>query len=288
MSLDPNDLLDPADPALTPVQQLNRIKFTRAVNRRKFLAGLGATSAAVAGAGLLIGCGDNVKTPPPVVAAGVTEADILNFALNLEYLEAQFYLFATTGVGLSVADMGTGAGTVSGGVQTTFTDPQVMEIAQDITGDEVLHVELLRSALAASAVSMPDINLAALGSFATQTQFLTIARAFEDTGVSAYAGAATGLTGSNLQTAAQILGTEAFHASAIRLKLIELGITVTATDSQDVVPARPDKYFAVDANALAIKRNTSQVLQIVYANTATGVSAGGFYPKGLNGTIKTT
>ena len=86
----------------------------------------------------------------------------------------------------------------------TFTDPRIADIAAEINADETLHVKFLRSALGGSAVAEPVINLNALGiGFASQAQFLTLARAFEDTGVSAYAGAATLLSGNNLQAAAQ-------------------------------------------------------------------------------------
>lgn len=274
---------------LSPTQSaqfLTRMGHKRALNRRRFLGGLAASGVAVAGAGLLAGCGDSKKA----IAAGPSEADVLNFALNLEYLEANFYLFATTGVGLPAADQGASPGAVTGGVKTVFTDPEVAAIAADITGDEQKHVELLRTALAANAVVQPAIKLDALGSFATQAGFLTVARAFEDTGVSAYAGAATLLTGNNLATAAKLLATEAYHASGVRLKVIDTGISSTQPklDSLDVPPASPNAFFTVDASGLAIARTPSQVLMIVYATTSTGVSAGGFFPNGVNGTIKTT
>ena len=70
----------------------------------------------------------------------------------------------------------------------------------------------------------------------SQAEFLTLSRAFEDTGVSAYAGAATLLSGNNLQAAAQILAVEAYYAGNIRLNVVQQGITVPATDSQDVPP----------------------------------------------------
>lgn len=281
--------LDPNEPGLTPAQQLNRIGYKRALNRRNFITALGATGAAVAGASLLAGCGGKS------MAAGPSEKDVLNFALNLEYLEAEFYLFATTGSGLPTADKGSSPGTVTGGVKTTFTDPLVATVAAQITADEMHHVEFLRTALGADAVSEPNINLAALGSFATQSAFLTISRAFEDTGVSAYGGAVGLLTGKNLQAGAQIGLTEAYHASQSRRFVIEEGVSYggpkvpapAKTDSLDIPPDSAH-YFPVDANGLSIVRTPSQVLMIVYAAMTTGVSSGGFFPNGLNGNIKTT
>lgn len=279
-------VFDPNEPGLTPAQQLNRIRYTRALNRRNFMAGLGAAGAVVAGGSLLAGCGSSKKT----IAAGPSETDVLNFALNLEYLEANFYTFATTGAAFTPATPASGtAGAVMGGAMTVFTDPELANIAKEITVDEQDHVNYLLKALGSMAVAQPAINLAALGPYATDATFLNLARAFEDTGVSAYAGAATLLTGNNLQAAAQILATEAYHAGNIRLKTIQAAVTpITTLDSQDVPPAAPNHYFTVDSNALAIKRTTSQVLMIVYANTTAGATSGGFFPSGVNGNIKST
>jgi hypothetical protein len=287
---------------LTPEQELNRISYFRALNRRRFLTGIGAAGAA-AGAAMVLGCANGSSTGinavPPVAAGTPQPADVLNFALNLEYLEASFYLYATTGSGLSAADMGSGAGTVSGGAMVTDFTPTLKVIAEQIASDEQTHVELLRSALGSNAVSMPNLNLAALGTVNNMNLFLLVARAFEDTGVSAYLGGAGYLTSStaDLQAAAQILAVEAFHAANIRLNIIQAGPALIAmdkaTDSQDVPTSTTDSatnapnYFA-DTNALAIVRTPQQVLNIVYATPGTGVTSGGFYPNGLNGTIKST
>jgi hypothetical protein len=265
-------------------QQINRIRYKRALARRNFIKNVSLAGVGIAAGAMIEGCSNNSVTNAQ--APAIPQTDVLNFALNLEYLEAEFYSVAVTGAVLGSSVTGE-ASNATGGAKVTFTDPRVADIAAEINADETLHVKFLRSALGASAVAEPKINLNALGiGFASQAQFLTLSRAFEDTGVSAYAGAATLLSGNNLQAAAQILGTEAYHAGNIRLLIIQNSITVPATDSQDVPPTE-QHFFPTDANALAIKRTTSQVLAIVYANATAGTKSGGFFPSGVNGNINT-
>lgn len=263
-------------------QELNRIRYGRALARRNFLKNVSLAGAGVAAGAIFQGCAGDAK----VKAQSVPETDVLNFALNLEYLEAEFYSVAVTGSTLSSSVTG-GTSAASGGKKVAFADSRVADIAAEIANDEQLHVKYLRTALGGIAVAEPKINLDALGiGFAGDNDFLTLARAFEDTGVSAYSGAATLLTGNNLQAAAQILATEAYHAGNIRLNLVQKGITAPATDAQDIPPTE-QHFFPVDPNGLAIKRTTSQVLAIVYANSAPGTTSGGFFPNGVNGNIKT-
>jgi len=268
-------------------EELNLLRYKRALQRRSFLRNVGLAGAGIAAGMAIQGCSDsNSGGGGTVQAQGPSETDVLNFALNLEYLEAEFYAVAVTGTTLNSSVVGA-TSAATGGAKVTFTDQRVADIAAEIANDEMLHVEFLRTALGGMAVAEPAINLNALGiGFGSQAEFLTLARAFEDTGVSAYAGAATLLSGNNLQAAAQILATEAYHAGNIRLNIVQAGLTVPALDSQDVPPTE-QHFFPVDSNALAIKRTTSQVLAIVYANSASGTASGGFYPNGLNGNIKT-
>ncbi len=85
------------DPAAT-VEKLKKIAAGRALNRRHFMAALGMTGAA-AGAGLLSGCSAQHHTPASPLPAPA-QSDYLNFALNLEYLEATFYSYITQGTDL--------------------------------------------------------------------------------------------------------------------------------------------------------------------------------------------
>jgi hypothetical protein len=201
-----NGIVDP----VKAQQELNLIRYKRAFARRNFIKNVGLAGAGIAAGAVIQGCSDNSTSTNPK-AQSIPETDVLNFALNLEYLEAEFYSVAVTGATLNSSITG-GTSTATGGAKVTFTDPRVADIAAEILKDEMLHVKFLRTALGGVAVAEPAINLNALGiGFASQAEFLTLSRAFEDTGVSAYAGAATLLTGNNLQAAAQILGTEAYH-----------------------------------------------------------------------------
>jgi hypothetical protein len=217
-----------------------------------------------------------------------TDTDVLNFALNLEYLEAEFYSYAVSGTGIDATLTG-GAGTAgatTGGARVTFSDANVAAIAAEIAQDELNHVRFLRNALGSQAVAKPAINLAALGiGFANETQFLTVSRALEDVGVSAYAGGARFLQNRDIfEAAGRILGMEAFHAGNIRHLLLRKGIaSVPAVDARDILPTT-NKQFATDpSTGLAVARTTAEVLAIVRGPNASG---GAFFPAGLNGTIR--
>lgn len=92
-------------------------------SRRDFFKAF-STASAIAGGFGLTAKNAAAQTAP-------SDGDVLNFALNLEYLEAQFYLFAATGAGLPASSLtGTGtAGAATGGRQVTFTDPVVAQYA---------------------------------------------------------------------------------------------------------------------------------------------------------------
>ena len=270
-------------------------------NRRKFLAGIGTAGAAAGTLALtagLAGCsgGGQASITPPTGGGSTSPSvvDVLNFALNLEYLEASFYSFVTTGSGLPAADTGTSPGTVSGGAAVTFTNPIIGSAAVQLATDEREHVEFLRSTITAvggTPVDMPNLNLAPTAPVTDDRTFLAAARQLEDTGVSAYIGGAQFLV-SNANAvlyAAQILDTEAQHSGFIRELCIASGITSAALDSMDRPPTIAQIFNTDPMTGFSPVRTTSQVLQIVYAAPGqTGISSGGFFPNGMNGTIKTT
>ncbi|KQN36957.1 hypothetical protein ASG37_04635 [Sphingomonas sp. Leaf407] len=245
-----------------PILQVLEAADVRRAHRRDFLRAAGGVSAAVAGASLLAACGggnDSSSTPTPTptpsptptataTATPATDADVLNFALNLEYLEAQFYSFAATGAGLpNTLLTGTGTqGAVSGGRQVNFTDPLVAQYAREIAADERAHVAFLRSAIGSATVAQPaiDIGVTAASAFSAAARaagiiganaafdvyendesFLLGAFLFEDVGVTAYKGAIAFLTNKTyIDAAAGIHAAEAYHAGLVRSVLYRKGI----------------------------------------------------------------
>ena len=144
---------------MDPLEQLQQ---NRAFSRRNFLGAAGSLAAASA----LTACGSSsnglVTAPVTTTTAAYTDTDILNFALNLEYLEAEFYLRAATGSGLASADAGSSPGAVTGGAMVTGPLSSAQQnIINEIAFDEQQHVRFLRSALGSSAVARPAIDLTA-------------------------------------------------------------------------------------------------------------------------------
>lgn len=258
-------------------------------------------------------------------AAAVTDTDILNFALNLEYLEAQFYTIATTGMTLQQAGIGTTGGdgaaagtlTVKTNAKVNFTTPFLQDFANEVAMDEQNHVNFLRTALGTAAVAQPNIDLlnsfnalamaAGLGStfdpFASEINFLLGAFIFEDVGVTAYQGAATLISSkAYLDKAVGIHNVEAYHAASIRTRIFQAGSTAQSI-SQAIAATRAkldgtnsdDAGVGIDSSGAAtIGDNDANGM--TYARTTSQVLSivygggkagvgGAFYPNGLNGNI---
>ncbi|GAQ82932.1 hypothetical protein KFL_001290230 [Klebsormidium nitens] len=287
------------------------------------------TSNVVAGAGVVPGAPTPMPTAtdtpaptagtPAPTAGPITDADILNFALNLEYLEGEFYSWAAFGKGLESSLTGGGGPVIGGQKASLSADAQAY--AEQIAIDEINHVKFLRTALGDAAVPEPAIdigpafavaaNAAAnatldppFSPYTDDVTFLLGAFIFEDVGVTAYGGAVPLFSDKNVAgVAARILGVEAYHAGAVRAELAEFvsvvtGYGVTVGDIGNLIvalraalgggketPLVADGFTQLRAvtegDSLTYVRTTSEVISIVCA----GGNKGLFFPNGLNGKI---
>ena len=276
-------------------------------SRRSLLgrAGTGALAAGVLATGL-------GRTSSAEAASADIDVGILNFALNLEYLEGEYYNRGVSGSGLT--NIGT-PGTVTGGRPVPFNDAALQKLFANIARDEANHVAFLRSALGTAAVPEPDIDftetflrlgdaigLPGFDPFADEVSFLLGAYVFEDIGVTAYNGAAPLVTSKTyLGAAASILAVEAYHAGAIRSALYQAnyavytdrisairaafsgtgpGTSLPSDDVGDDGTGGTVNLAPTDTNSLAFTRTPEQVLAIVFAG---GTTSGGFFPNGIQG-----
>ncbi len=187
----------------------------------------------------------DVAAVPPGVALGAlnnrfrwaqaqdfdSDIDVLNYALTLEYLEAEFYR------------QGNGAGLLSG---------KEMEYLDAVQADEESHVSTIMQTvqkLGGEPVAAPAVDFG--DSFASRENFLTTGHVFENTGVQAYLGAAGFIQDKAiLQAAAGIFGVEARHAAVLGNLLgleAEGGVYMGATET----PLTMDEVLAAVAPFLA-------------------------------------
>jgi hypothetical protein len=228
------------------------------VNTRRKMITLGGTA--------LAGLAFAGATKAYAQTTAITDSDILNFALNLEYLEAQFYTLAVSGVTIDklttpipVAVNGGTAGAVTlkpSFAKVPFAMATVASYAAETAIEEQKHVKFLQGALSTKAVSMPAIDLynsfnalataagigASFDPFANDANFLIGAYIFEDVGVSAYHGAAGLITDKTtiLPAAVGIHAVEAYHAGLVRttINALDAGTGTLNTLTQKISAAR--------------------------------------------------
>jgi hypothetical protein len=213
-----------------------------------------------------------------------TVTEVLNFALKLEYLEAEFYNIAT----------GATSSAMYAGTNQVFTaaNHPPKAVFDEIAKHENAHVTVLKGALGANAVAKPNFDFtgghgATDGSgkfngpfadvFSNPATFLALAQAFEDTGVRAYKGGARYLISSipALETALQIHSIEARHASKVRRIRGEKG---WITGKANTLPAAaqavygagsPAADYPAEDNVTQAGVNVSTLAGVAGANAAT-------------------
>ena len=131
--------------------------------------------------------------------SGGGDVDILNFALTLEHLETEFY---TQGV-----------------KRVKGLSKEESDLAKELRDNEAEHVDALTATikdLGGKPGAKPTFQFG--GAFGNRTAFLKTANVLEDTGVSAYNGAAPMIESVDVLAAAGgIVQIEGRHAALIRL-----------------------------------------------------------------------
>jgi len=125
------------------------------------------------------------------------DVKILNYALTLEYLEAEFYKAA---------------------LATSFianANPWLKDFATTVAKHEADHVSLLQDVLGRAAVKKPTFDFSS--ALTDEKTFMATAQILEDTGVAAYAGQGPNISQKAVVVAALgIHSVEARHAAWVR------------------------------------------------------------------------
>jgi Ferritin-like domain len=287
------------------------------IQRRSFLrAAIGG--AALSPAGIFFPSKSALgATSSPQLSAG--DISVITVGLNNEYLEAEFYLRALTGKGLSPQDT-TGAGSTGTVLANatrpvTFSNLLIQSIARQLADDELAHVRDVRATFASFGLTPPALPMIDLvNSFQlltteaglnrhfdplqSETDFLLASFFFEENCSSLLVGAIGALQSNALKsTVASLLGDEAAHSGFVRFglgqaraqiiaeanKIAQLKQKLAASNTvvfQQLVNNGNLILSPVGASATVVPLTPQQFMNNVFLSV--NAQAGGFFPNGLN------
>lgn len=129
--------------------------------------------------------------------ASTNDLEILNYALTLEYLEAEFY---------------------TNGLKGDILSGRARDLVEPIRDHEKEHVAVVTQTvkdLGGKPAAKPDFTFPS-GTFTSKSKFLATASAFEELGVTAYHGQVPRIDDADiLKSAAAIAGVESRHAAIV-------------------------------------------------------------------------
>ncbi len=227
----------------------------RRVSRREAVAGSGKLGAAVALGAMPFALAAMARQAFGQGTLPAAVVDVLNFALTLEMLEAEFY---------------------NRGVASGIIGPNELPVFTQIQKHENAHVAFLKGVLGSSAIGQLKFDYTAGGTlpdpFKDYPTYFLLSQAFEDTGVRAYKGQAPNLKpyGDYLTAALRIHSVEARHASEIRrIRSEKAGIpALKGWITRDDGPAAVKAVYAGEANTIQLGIDVSVYLGVDAATEA--------------------
>lgn len=226
-------------------KDLNGEEKDKFLNRKQALGKLSSFSKKLAVSALPLGAFAAFRKPAQAQSTDQL-VNTLNFALTLEYLEAEYY---QTGLDEGV-----------------IMDSTAQSIYTEINNNEQAHVNFLKDVIAnvlgGEPVQKPTFDFTAGGAFDpfnNYEQFLALSQAFEDTGVRAYKGQAGAVMGNDvvLTRALQIHSVEARHASRVR-ELRGLNGWITGGPGDQKLPEAAQAVY----KGMTPETNTTQVVDV--------------------------
>ncbi len=252
-------------------------------------------------------------------AESATDIDIVNFLLNLEYLETDYYLRGSMGMTVDQVLGSSQGAPVKGGRKVRFSSPVREGMIKNIAGNEVAHIRFAQAITGSNASRRPPIDFdagfaavaAAAGlsdfdPFASEMDFFLGGMLFEDVGISVIKGSARKLRSLSLrESAAGLLAAEGYHMGAVRSVIYRMGEPARARaaaisnlrdrldgpqdlDQPPVKVGEMANIAPTNENGIVWGRTPQHALNIVYGKPGPGIMAGGFFPEGINGRIRVT